>query len=115
MLPPERGDVRQAIVWNRRPQLRAGLQGLVQIGRVPKRDGRDHKIHGHSVDVLLQPGAIADRALSVKPNRPLQRVVRLALVQPNGDPATKVRILKPLQRKQRPSFTTSRSRLESSQ
>jgi hypothetical protein len=57
--------VRQAIVWNRRPQLRAGLQGLVQIGRVPKRDGRDHKIHGHSMDVLLQPGAIAVRASGV--------------------------------------------------
>jgi hypothetical protein len=89
--------VRQVYVGNWHPKLGARRQSSIQIRRVPQRDGGDHKIHCHRVDILFQARAIANRALSVKANGALQRVVSFAFVQSNGYPSAKVWVLQPFQ------------------
>jgi hypothetical protein len=58
-----------------------GVKGPVQIRRVPERDRGYDKVQRHGVQILVQLGAVADRAALIEPDRSFQRVMRLTLVE----------------------------------
>ncbi len=101
MLPPQRRQILQQCVVQRRAVATQSTGGTLQIYRVPQHDGRRHQIEAAGPVALLLKTAVADFTQSVEEDRPGQRVARLALIQPRMDAAAQLHALQPIQNEQR--------------
>jgi len=63
---------------------------LFEVHRVPVHDGRDDEIQATGTQPLIIERAIVDHASAVEAHRTTERVLRLPLVQPDGDAAAEI-------------------------
>ena len=80
MLPAERREVGEQRVGNLFHPAQ-GLDGALQVSRVPEDDGGDEQVQAGSAVLLVLVGPVADLAEPVDEDRACQAVARLALVQ----------------------------------
>ena len=82
--------MRQKIGRDRELRTLALRDGLAQVSRVPVDDDRGEEVERGHPKMLALGRPVADFALSADPQRVLQRVVRLALVEADLYPALHV-------------------------
>ena len=101
VLPAQRREV-----WQQRPRRRPArvpqrLHRALQIDRVPEHDGGDHQVQAAGAVALVLEAPVAQLAQPVEEHRPCQRVLGLALVQPDLHAAAQLDALQPVEREQR--------------
>ena len=82
----------------------AGAQfsnGVAEINRIPKDDGRDDEIEARCSIALIFEGAVADFAKAMKEHRPGERVARLSLVEARVRPPPQSRVADPVEGEER--------------
>lgn len=99
--PAEGRGVRQKIGRDRELRTLALRDGLAQTGCVPVDDDRGEEVERSDAEVLTFGRSVADFALSADPQRVLQRMMRLTLVEADLYPALHVGVQDPFDHKQR--------------
>jgi hypothetical protein len=73
---------------------------LLQIDGIPEDDRGNNQIEPTGLVLQILPQPITNRTAPVKEHRPSQRIVRLAFVQTEVNPAPEFRALNPVEREQ---------------
>ncbi len=84
MLPPQRRQILQQCVVQRRAVATQSTGGTLQIYRVPQHDGRRHQIEAAGPVALLLKTAVADFTQSVEEDRPPARCAPRPYSAPHG-------------------------------
>ena len=101
MLPTQRRQVLEQLGLDLFPLALQMAQRCLQVGRVPQDDGPRDQIEGACpISLSLNP-MVANPAGAVKEDRPLEGVLRLALVQLTRGAAPFFRFFNPVEREKR--------------
>jgi hypothetical protein len=70
---------------------------LFEVHRVPEHDGGDDEIQSSGAHPLIIERAVVHEAAAVEAHRAAERVLRLTLIQGDGDSAAELRALQALE------------------
>lgn len=101
MLPAERGNVGQQVVWDTDALSTKVMYGALQVYAVPMHDGCRQQAQPRRPEALVFESAIADFTLTVKEHGAAQRVACLALVEARMAALPQPGVREPLQGEQR--------------
>ena len=81
VFPTQRRDVGHNVFRNRNPLFLYQLKSPIQISCVPQDDGGDDQIKGHRVEILIELGAVTNRAATIETDSALQCVMSLSFIE----------------------------------